>query len=355
MKAVRYYGKEDIRIEQVSEPTVGPGQIKIAPAFVGICGTDLHEYLGGPHFCPTGQHPVTGETIPVTLGHEFSGVIKEIGPGVTGFEIGQACAVQPTIFCGHCAACEGAAENVCQNGGFVGLSGGGGGLSEAVCVNATHVFPLPEGLELETGALVEPLSVAWHALSAAPEIGPDSIVLVIGGGPIGLALILCLKAKGVKTIIVSEIAASRQNFAKQFGATQVINPVNDDVTKVVLTLSNGSGADVTFDCAGVPSSIKSACTAVKAKGTVVNVAIWEKEIPFNPNWVTAKESTYKSVLGYQKRDFEAVIENLRTGAIKPSGMITAKIKFENVVEDGIKRLISDKDNHVKILVDINAE
>ncbi|KAI0532856.1 GroES-like protein [Xylaria digitata] len=355
MKAARYYGKEDIRIEQVSEPTVGPGQIKIAPAFVGICGTDLHEYLGGPHFCPTSQHPVTGEAIPITLGHEFSGVIKEIGPGVTGFEIGQACAVQPTLFCGHCAACEGDAENVCHNGGFVGLSGSGGGLSEAVCVNATHVFPLPEGLELETGALVEPLSVAWHAVSAAPEIGPDSIVLIIGGGPIGLALILCLKAKGVKTIIVSEIAASRQNFARQFGATQVVNPVNDDVTKVVQTLTNGSGADVTFDCAGVPASIKSACTAVKAKGTVVNVAIWEKEIPFNPNWVTAKESTYKSVLGYRKSDFEAVIENLRTSAIKPSGMITAKIKFENVVKDGIKRLISDKDNHVKILVDINAE
>ncbi|KAI0440748.1 GroES-like protein [Xylaria telfairii] len=354
MKAARYYGKEDIRIDQVPEPTVRPGQIK-APAFVGICGTDLHEYLGGPNFCPASQHPVTGETIPVTLGHEFSGVIKEIGAGVTGFEIGQACAVQPTLFCGHCAACDGDAENVCHTGGFVGLSGGGGGLSEAVCVNATHVFPLPEGLELDTGALVEPLSVAWHALSAAPEINPDSIVLVIGGGPIGLAAILCLKAKGVKTIIVSEIAASRQNFAKQFGATQVISPINDDVTKVVLSLSNGRGADVTFDCAGVPASIKSACSAVKTHGTVVNVAIWEREIPFNPNWITWKESTYRSVLGYRKADFEAVIENLKTGAIKPNGMITAKIKFENVVQDGIKRLIFDKDNHVKILVDVNAK
>ncbi|KAI0908749.1 GroES-like protein [Ustulina deusta] len=355
MKAARYYGREDIRIEQVPEPAVRPGQIKIAPAFVGLCGTDLHEYVGGPNFCPTYQHPITGEAIPITLGHEFSGVIKEIGPGVTGFEIGQACAVQPTIFCGHCTACESGAENVCDVAGFVGLSGGGGGLSQAVCVNATHVFPLPEGLELETGALVEPLSVAWHALSAAPEISPNSIILIIGGGPIGLAMILCLKAKGVETIIVSEIAASRQNFAKQFGATHVVNPVDEDVVKVALTVSNGRGADVAFDCAGVPASIKSACTAVKAKGTVVNVAIWEKEIPFNPNWVTWKESTFRSVLGYQKTDFEAVIENLRTGAIKPNGMITAKIKFENVVEDGIKRLISDKDNHVKILVDVNAE
>ncbi|KAI0411429.1 GroES-like protein [Xylaria grammica] len=355
MKAARYYGKEDIRIEQVPEPTVRPGQIKVAPAFVGLCGTDLHEYLGGPNFCPTSRHPITGEAIPVTLGHEFSGVIKDIGPGVTGFKVGQTCAVQPTIYCGRCAACESGAENVCHDGGFIGLSGWGGGLSEAVCVNATNVFPLPEDLPLETGALVEPLAVAWHALSAAPEIGPDSTVLIIGGGPIGLAMILCLKAKGVEAIIMSEIATSRQNFAKQFGATQVVNPLSDDVTKAVRDLSNGRGVDVSFDCAGVPASIKSACTAVKAKGTVVNLAIWEKEVPFNPNWMTAKESTYKSVLGYRRKDFEAVIENLRTGAIKPDGMITAKIKFENVVEDGIKRLISDKDNHVKIIVDVNAK
>ena len=198
-------------------------------------------------------HPVTGETIPVTLGHEFSGVIQEISPDVTGFKVGQACAVQPTIFCGNCAACGVGAENVCHSGGFVGLSGGGGGLSEAVCVNATHVFPLPENISLETGALVEPLSVSWHAVSAAPQLNPDSIVLVIGGGPIGLATILCLRAKGVKTILVSEVATSRQNFAVEFGATRVISPVKDDVTKVMLELSEGRGADVVFDCAGVPA------------------------------------------------------------------------------------------------------
>lgn len=271
MRAARYYGKEDIRVELIPEPTIRPGQIKvrleihkypqkdysltsqIAPAFVGICGTDLHEYLGGPNFCPTTPHGLTGETIPVTLGHEFSGTITEIGPDVTGFEIGQRCAVQPTLFCGHCVACDTSAENVCHTGGFVGLSGGGGGLSEAVCVNATHVFPLPDNLTMEMGALVEPLSVAWHAVTAAPEIKPDSVVLIIGGGPIGLATILCLKAKGVMNIIVSEVAASRQNFATQFGASTVINPIKEDVKQVMLDASENRGADVVFDCAGVPA------------------------------------------------------------------------------------------------------
>lgn len=133
------------------------------------------------------------------------------------------------------------------------MSGGGGGLSEAVCVAATHVFPLPDNLSLEDGALVEPLSVAWHAASAAPILDKDSVVLVMGGGPIGLALILCLKAKGVKEIIISELAQQRQNFARDFGATRIVDPTKEDLSKVVHGLSNNKGADVVFDCAGVPA------------------------------------------------------------------------------------------------------
>jgi threonine dehydrogenase-like Zn-dependent dehydrogenase len=254
MKAARYYGKEDIRIEDVPEPTVRPGQVKIAPAFVGICGTDLHEYLGGPTFCPVNAHPITGDSIPVTLGHEFSGIVTELGPGVSGdLRVGQPVYVRPCLDCGNCAACDAGAVNVCHSAGFIGLSGGGGGLSSAVCADPKDVFPLPEGVSLDTGALVEPLSVAWHAVSAGPELTPESVVLVLGGGPIGLAAVLCLKAKGVKTIVVSEVAASRQEFARSFGATRVVNPLEEDVVKTMLALSGGRGADVSLDCAGVPA------------------------------------------------------------------------------------------------------
>ncbi|KAK0373646.1 hypothetical protein CLIM01_09017 [Colletotrichum limetticola] len=355
MRAARYYGKEDIRIEQVPEPPCGPNQIKIAPAFVGICGTDLHEYLGGPNFCPASKHPVTGDQIPVTLGHEFSGIIKEIGSEVKQehLKIGLPCAVQPTIYCGKCAACKAGAENACHTGGFIGLSGWGGGLSEAVSVPADQVFPLPEGIPLELGALVEPLSVAWHAVSAT-TVTSESNVLVMGGGPIGLAAVLCLKAKGVSNIMVAEIATARQNFAKEFGAAHIIDPKSQDVMEEVMKITGGIGADVTLDCAGVPASVKAACMAVKTRGTVINVAIWEKEIPFNPNWVTWRESSYKSVLGYQKKDYQAVIENLRTGALKPASMITRKIPLDDLVEHGIKALITDKDNQVKVLVDVGA-
>ncbi|KAF4124013.1 Alcohol dehydrogenase GroES-like domain, partial [Geosmithia morbida] len=332
---------------------------QITPAFVGICGTDLHEYLGGPTFCPAHPHPVTGETIPVTLGHEFSGTIKEVGPGVDKLKVGQKCTVQPLIVCGECPACKVGAYNICHTVGFVGLSGQGGGLSDAVCVRADRVFPLPDSVPLHLGALVEPLSVAWHAIEAAPDLDPDSFVLVIGGGPIGLAIVLCLRAKGVTDIMVSEVAAARRNYAAQFGAKWVVDPTDTDVVADVNQKTNGTGADVTIDCAGVPQSIECACTAVKTFGTIINVAIWEKGVSFNPNWLTFRETAYKSVLAYRDRDFASVIEGLSTGehsldsAIAPEGMITSKIKLEDLVERGFQSLIKDRETQVKILVDLS--
>ncbi|KAF2806416.1 GroES-like protein [Mytilinidion resinicola] len=354
MRAARYYGKEDIRIEQIDEAPCGEGQVRIAPAFVGICGTDLHEYLGGPTFAPTSPHPVTGDTIPITFGHEFSGVVKEIGKGVKGFQVGQNVAVQPTIYCRTCQACTRGVENACYRGGFIGLSGGGGGLSDSVVVPVDTLFPLPSNVSLDIGALVEPLSVAWHAISAAP-ITPDSTVLVLGGGPIGLAVVQCLSALKTKKIIVSEVSSSRQAFAGQFGAHHVLNPKTYDLVAMSKELSGADGPDVVFDCAGVPASIATATQAVRVRGTIVNVAIWEKAIPFQPNNLVFREAIYKAVLGYQRKDFQAVIDHIANGTLKPERMITSKIKLEDLVEKGFLPLINNKEKHVKILVDLSAK
>jgi 2-desacetyl-2-hydroxyethyl bacteriochlorophyllide A dehydrogenase len=344
--------------------------MQIAPAYVGICGTDLHEYLGGPNFAPTKPHPVTHDTIPITLGHEFSGIVSELGEGVTSFSVGQQVVVQPSIYCDTCQACTAGAENVCYNGGFIGLSGGGGGLSDSVVVPERAVLRLPDNVPLDVGALVEPLSVAWHAISAAP-LTKDSVVLVLGGGPIGLAIVQCLVSSGTKKIIVSEVSKSRQRFAREFGAHHVVDPKTYDLVAISKELSGRDGPDIVFDCAGVPASLTTACTAVRARGTVINVAIWEKEVPFNPNMLVFREAKYSAVLGYQREDFQAVIDQLASGKwtdtsilgmvahlfagkLKPSKMITSKIQLEDLVEGGIKALINDKESHVKILVEVGG-
>ncbi|GAB7364051.1 hypothetical protein MBLNU230_g4606t1 [Neophaeotheca triangularis] len=358
MRAARYYGKEDIRIEDnVPAAPVRAGQVKIAPAFVGICGTDLHEFVAGPTFAPTTPHPVTKETIPITVGHEFSGTITQLGAeSPSHLKVGQKVAVKPNIYCGVCGACRTGVENACHNGGFVGLSGGGGGMSEEVVMPADAIFPLPDNVDLDIAALVEPLSVAWHAVDSSPLAQtPDAQVLVLGGGPIGLAVVQVLLARGAGRVIMSEVAAKRQQFARQFGAHHVLDPSTYDLVATSRALCGGeNGPDIVFDCAGVPVSLETACKAVKSRGTVMNVAIWEKPVPFDPNWLVFKEAKYQAVLGYNREDFQGVIDALGNGSLKPEKMITSRIALDNLVEHGIWALIKEKDKHVKILVDMNA-
>jgi threonine dehydrogenase-like Zn-dependent dehydrogenase len=191
--------------------------------------------------------------------------------------------------------------------------GGGGGLSDFVVVPRYSVLALPSNISLAVGALVEPLAVAWHAVSASPLKEGDR-VLVLGGGPIGLAVVQALKARKAGLVIAAEVAPARQRFAKQFGAHHVLDPTKEDIVKKSKDLCGGvNGPDVVFDCAGLPATLTTACTAVKSRGTVVNVAIWEKAVPFNPNMLVFREAKYLGVLGYQRPDFEYVIEALRSG------------------------------------------
>ncbi|KAL2069474.1 hypothetical protein VTL71DRAFT_14153 [Oculimacula yallundae] len=246
MRAARFYGKEDIRVEEIEEPTCGEGQIKIKPAFVGICCSDLHEYLGGTEYAPRTPHPVTGEKLPITLGHEFSGTILEVGK-----------------------ACTSGFKNICYNGGFVGLSGWGGGLSDACVLSADYAVLLPKNVPLDVGALVEPLAVGWHAVNLSP-LKQDSSILILGGGPIGIAVILALRARGCGKILVSELTTQRQQFALRFGADSILDPTRDNVVERVQE-ATGQGVDIVFDCAGVAVALEAACLAIKARGTVVTI------------------------------------------------------------------------------------
>ncbi|KAI1624426.1 hypothetical protein EDD37DRAFT_630983 [Exophiala viscosa] len=355
MNAVRFHGQKDIRLDRIPVPSVKPGQVKIAPKFCGICGSDLHEYLGGANLIPQQghPHPITGETLPLTLGHEFSGIVEEIGPGVEHIRPGDRVCVQPIIYDDSCRACKRGLVNCCDKNGFVGLSGWGGGLSEHMVVPASCVKPLPDNISLEVGALIEPLAVGWHAVDISPYKDGDA-ALVLGGGPIGLAVVQALVGKGCKNIIVSEVSGKRREFAKQFGAHHVIDPVKSDIVEEVEKLTNDEGADVAFDAAGVQIAVDTAFKAIKARGTLVNIAVWEKRATLNMNDVTFRERRYLGIATYSLGDFEAVIKAISSGAMKPEGMITKVIKLDRVAEEGFKALIEDKENQVKILVDVGA-
>ncbi|KAI4161983.1 MAG: hypothetical protein LQ342_004431 [Letrouitia transgressa] len=304
MKALRFHGQRDLRIEDVEIPKCGKNQVKI----------DLHEYIGGANIIPTTPHPITSEKVPLTLGHEFSGVIEEVGRDVSDINIGDRVVVQPIIYDGTCGACRDGYINCCDNNGFVGLSGWGGGLSEHVVVPRKAVYAVPEKVSLEVAALVEPLAVAWHAVNISPFKKGDS-VLVLGGGPIGLAVIQSLKARGAEIIIVSEVSPRRKEFAKQFGASHVLDPTKDDIVATVQDICGGSGANVAFDAAGVQAGLDQAILAIRARGTLVNIAVWEKAATLHPNSLVFRERKYMGVATYVEGDFQDVLDAIATGKV----------------------------------------
>jgi (R,R)-butanediol dehydrogenase/meso-butanediol dehydrogenase/diacetyl reductase len=349
MKAARFYGPGDIRIDDVQEPATRPGTVKVEVEWAGICGTDLHEYLEGPIFAPTAAapHPLTGESVPITLGHEFAGVVAELGEGVEGVRVGDRVAVEPYIICGNCDACTSGRYNVCQTLGFVGLSGYGGGFSQFVVAQERWIHPLGE-LGTDVGALIEPLAVAYHAVRLS-GVKPAHTALVFGAGPIGLVTTAALKAAGVEEIIVVEPAAVRKAKAPIAGADHVLDPTTTDVVAEVRELTKGRGADVSFECAGIDAVLKSAILSTRAGGTVVNVAIWGHEASVAMNDLVFHEVNILGSLAYAG-DHPATIEMVASGKVDPFQFITGRVELDEIVPKGFDELINNKEENVKILV-----
>lgn len=179
-------------------------------------------------------------------------------------------------------------------------------------------------------------------------------VLILGAGPIGLACILALKARGADKIIVSEVAERRKQFAKEFGADYVLDPTKDDVVQKCRELCEDQGVHIAFDAAGVQAGFEQAVEAVRARGIIVNIAVWPHKASFMPNLFTFKERRYQGIATYVKGDFEEVMRAISEGRMHPGKMITKKIHLEEVVEEGFHTLINDKANQVKILVEVKV-
>jgi (R,R)-butanediol dehydrogenase / meso-butanediol dehydrogenase / diacetyl reductase len=349
VRAARFHGRGDIRVEDVPDPKVGPGQVEVSVDWCGICGTDLHEFLEGPIFIPAAgaPHPITGQTVPVVMGHEFAGVVSAVGDGVSGLQEGDRVAVEPYYVCGECVACAAGRYNICRKLGFIGLSGQDGGFAEKCVVDARWVHRLGD-LPTDVGALVEPLAVGYHAvrLSGVREGGTAA---VFGAGPIGLVTAAALRAVGAGNVIVVEPAAARKEKAQVAGAHTVLDPTATDVPDAIRDLTGGAGADVAFECAGIDAVLATAIGSVRPGGTVVNVAIWghQPQVPMLD--LVLSEVTVVGSLAYCG-DHTDTIALLRDKAVQAEPFITGRIGLESLVDRGFRELIDHKDRNVKILV-----
>ncbi|WP_211979093.1 2,3-butanediol dehydrogenase [Brevibacterium sp. W7.2] len=353
MKAARYYDRKDIRIEDIPEPELLPGTVAIDVAWCGICGTDLHEYLEGPIFIPPAghPHPISHESAPVTMGHEFSGTITALGEGVTDLKVGENVVVEPYIIAEDVDTSPGQSYQLSENMNFIGLGGRGGGLAEKIVVERRWVHPIGD-IPLDEAALIEPLAVAHHAVSRSGATA-GQVAIVGGAGPIGLLTAAVLKATGL-TVYISELSEARKSMAESTGvADAVLDPREGNVADKVRELTEGRGADVGFECSSVPVVLDTILDAVRPGAVVVNVSIWGHKPEVDMPKLVLKEIDLRGTIGYAG-DHPATIELVQSGKIKVADFITGRIGLDELITGGFDELINNNEENVKIIVNPRA-
>ncbi|TIS74640.1 MAG: iditol 2-dehydrogenase [Mesorhizobium sp.] len=262
MKAVRLEGVGNIALREVGKPAAGPDDLLVRIEACGVCGTDRHLFHGEFPCMP-----------PVTLGHEFSGIVEAIGTAVSGFSVGDRVTGDPNIACGSCPHCRAGRFNLCHNLIAIGIRRDGG-FAEYVVLPQKQAFSLPKDLKPTHGAFCEPLGCCLHGLDLA-QIRPGSSVAVLGGGVIGLLTVQLARLAGATTIILSTRQASRRALAEELGATATVDPSACDIIDTVVGASGlmPGGVDVVFECAGVRETVEQSMRLAKAGGTVVIVGV----------------------------------------------------------------------------------
>jgi (R,R)-butanediol dehydrogenase/meso-butanediol dehydrogenase/diacetyl reductase len=344
MRAYRIHGREDLRLEAVPEPTPGPDEVKVRIAYNGICGTDVDEFYDGPVFVPQEPHPVTGRSAPLTLGHEASGVIAEVGNAVTGLKPGDRVAIEPLI---HPTGATGHSYNVGPGTAFYGFMADGM-LADFAVVKAANAHRIPDALSLADAALAEPLAVGLHAVGRV-ELGPGDSAVVFGAGPIGLATLLALRTLELERTFLVSRSAERRRLGEELGAAG-LDPDAVDVGAAVAELSGGLGARAAFECTGFQIPFDNALGCLAPHGTLVTIAIYGSDLAFNPNTILTGEQTITASLAYAG-EFPRVISLLESGAFPAAGWV-GTIGFEEVLSAGLPVL--REGGAIKLLVEIGG-
>lgn len=313
MRAVVVAGPRRLAVENVPDPRPEAGQAVLRVAACGICGTDLHVHQAG--FLPVGA----------IMGHEFCGQVVEAAGGL---RVGERVCALPVLSCGHCQRCRGGLGAYCTAQRTLGLGQAGGAFAEYVTVAPHEVVRLPDGVDDTRGALVEPLAVGLHAVRAA-RIRRGESCLVIGAGPIGLAITLWASQFGAADVIVSEKAAGRRAMAERLGATRVVDPVGEDLAAVLASRAP-EGPDVVFEAVGAPGLIQQAIERVRFRGRIVVAGVCMTPDTFLPGPAVLKEASLQFVLAYEKDDFQHTVDLLDQGRIQPEAMVTERIALAGV-------------------------
>ncbi|HEV7253329.1 MAG TPA: zinc-dependent alcohol dehydrogenase family protein [Mesorhizobium sp.] len=267
MRAVRFNAVGRLALEEVGRPEPGPGEVLVRVEAAGICGTDRHIFAGEFSAKP-----------PVTLGHEFCGIVEALGDSVSGLSLGDRITVDPNIACGRCAMCRAGRVNLCESLVAIGIHRDGGFADYAV-VPQGQAFRLPENLDPLHGAFCEPLACCIHGVDMA-AIKPGQSVVVLGGGVIGMLVVQLAKLAGADRVALSTRQAAKRRLAEELGATDTIDPSAGNVIAAISGASGllPGGADVVIECAGVPETVSQAPWLARRGGTVVILGVLAPDV-----------------------------------------------------------------------------
>lgn len=300
MKAARYYGIHDVRFEEIEKPACGPNEALIKVSYAGICGSDLHIYNKGMFI----------QNIPETMGHEFVGVIEEVGSQVSGFAPGDVVISNPMVPCMKCDSCRVGSYNTCEALGFIGEVRQGC-FAQYIAMDQETLIPVPKDADQKKVALSEPLAVALNICKRA-NFQPDDRVALIGVGPIGLLTILAAKALyGVKEIAAVDLSQVRLELAKQVGASQVYT-----------SLPDGLKFNKVLDAAGQPVTFQTAVNHVEANGFLYVVSIFEKDFVFDINTLVSAQATLVGCNVYTRENLEDAVKVISDGRVDVGPLIS---------------------------------
>jgi 2-desacetyl-2-hydroxyethyl bacteriochlorophyllide A dehydrogenase len=342
MQALVYHGKHSLAIEDQPPPQPGEDEILVRVTACGICGSDLHGFLG---------HSARRDaSVPLTMGHEFAGQIVELGAGIHGqkqsLAVGDRIVVQPQIYCGHCPACRSGRQNICPNMDIVGIERPGA-FAELVAVPAHRAFLLPEGLSELDASLVETLAVEVHLFRKMAAPLPRTVA-ILGGGAQGLLALQLARLSGAEKVLVSDVVPQRLALAERMGATAVLPADQVDVVKAILDATHGWGAELIVDTAGVPITRQQGVAALAPGGTLalIGLGIGETTLNFLP--VVGKELDIRGSYCYSDDDFQRALELIAAGQVTVGDMIDVAPLNEGA--SLFQRLLDEPGSLTKVLL-----
>lgn len=345
MRALRWHGAGDVRVEDVTRQPVGAGEVEIAVAYCGICGSDLAEYRQGPVAIQDRPHVLTGHRPPVTLGHEFSGTVTAVGDRVRGIAVGDRVSSDATLRCGACTECLSGNYNHCALGGSVGLASDGA-MAEFVRIPAYCAVKLPGEVDLVAGALLEPYAVALHALHRA-TVPTGGRVLVSGFGPIGAAAAEVARALGFR-VLVSEPNDDRRAAAERLGHATFRAAGDPRADARAIRTATDGGVHAVIECSGSRPGVEFALELTRRGGTIVAVGLPKEPVTLDAARLILFERALLGALGYQN-DLPRIAGMIAAGVLDPTRIVSGTVALEDAPAE-FARLVASPGADLKVLV-----